>query len=415
MGLALLGLSAYVVLAAAGHSLSPDDYAAVASLYLVAAVGGPGVFLAVEQETNREISRRRVVGDGLGSAYRTNALSTAILALVVTVVLLCLGPILVPQVLGGSWGLLGAAVLGSAGAAAAYLMRGLFAGTQSFSWYSSSLGIEGLTRIVPCIVLVLLASTSPLAFGFAFAGGTVLAAVLCLPGLRRAQTSGSPLRLGTVLANTGALAFASLLTYVVANVAPLVMTAKLTGTPELAASYVSLFVIARIPVFLFAPFQAFLLPSLTAGAARADAGHVRSRLTTALLMVCAVGLPSSVALALAGPWIATTLFAAPLELPGLAAGALGVGTVLMLAAQTLQPATIALGAHKIVTTAWGAGAVVYTALLASSLDPVTGAITAQVVAPAVVATILIVTIVVRLRALGSGSRPVESTDEVFGG
>jgi hypothetical protein len=41
---------------------------------------------------------------------------------------------------------------------------------------------------------------------------------------------------------------------------------------------VSLFVLARIPVFLFGPVQAFLLPTLTAGAERADLAHLRSRL-----------------------------------------------------------------------------------------------------------------------------------------
>jgi len=51
-GLLILGVSAYVVLGIAGHTLTPRDYAAVASLYLLVAIVGPGVFFAVEQETN---------------------------------------------------------------------------------------------------------------------------------------------------------------------------------------------------------------------------------------------------------------------------------------------------------------------------------------------------------------------------
>src|SRR6185312_11490299 len=69
-GLILLGVSAYVVLGAAGHALAPRDYAAVASLYLLVAIVGPGVFFAVEQETNREVSSRIVAGTGSAPARR---------------------------------------------------------------------------------------------------------------------------------------------------------------------------------------------------------------------------------------------------------------------------------------------------------------------------------------------------------
>ena len=69
-GLFVLGVSAYVVLGLAGHTLPPGEYAAVASLYLLAAITGPGVFTAVEQETNREVSSRRAagLGDAAGAA-----------------------------------------------------------------------------------------------------------------------------------------------------------------------------------------------------------------------------------------------------------------------------------------------------------------------------------------------------------
>ena len=47
-GLFVLGVSAYVVLGAAGHTLAPGDYAAVASLYLLVAITSPGVFTALK-------------------------------------------------------------------------------------------------------------------------------------------------------------------------------------------------------------------------------------------------------------------------------------------------------------------------------------------------------------------------------
>ena len=102
---------------------------------------------------------------------------------------------------------------------------------------------------------------------------------------------------------TGLLTLASGLTYVVANAAPLVLTARLPLAPEVAESYVSLFVLARIPVFLFGPMQAALLPTLVAGAERADLRHLRSRLRIVLLAVAAVGLPGAVLTAALGPWL----------------------------------------------------------------------------------------------------------------
>ena len=322
-GLLLLGVSAYVVLGAAGHALAPRDYAAVASLYLLVAITSPGVFTALEQETNREVSSRRATGVGTGAVGRAGLLVGAGFAGLVAVALLAAAPLLVPRVLAGSWGLLAAAVVAACGAAAVYLLRGLFAGEQRFGWYAASLGLEGGARLVPCVVLALVGATDPLAYGWAFALGTGVAAVLCLPGRRALADPGPPVEVRAMARATGLLIVASGLTYVVANTAPLVLTARLPAAPELAASYVSLFVLARIPVFLFGPVQAFLLPTLTAGAERADLAYLRSRLRVALLAVAAVGVPGAVLTAALGPWAARTFFGAPLDLPHTAAGLLG--------------------------------------------------------------------------------------------
>jgi hypothetical protein len=280
-GLFVLGISAYVVLGAAGHALTPRDYAAVASLYLLVAITSPGVFTALEQETNREVSSRRAVGLGTVPVGRAGLLVGAGFAGLVAVALVALAPLLVPRVLAGSWGLLAAAVVAAGGAAAVYLLRGLFAGERRFGWYATSLALEGTARLVPCVLLALIGATNPLAYGWAFALGTGIAALLCLPGRRagsapRTPTNGTiggtcptngplvgngpdgggqprsdrlnagpPVEVRAMARATGLLIVASGLTYVVANTAPLVLTARLPAAPEVAASYVSLFVLAR--------------------------------------------------------------------------------------------------------------------------------------------------------------------------
>lgn len=399
-GLFLLGLSAYVVLGTAGHALAPRDYAAVASLYLLVAITSPGVFTALEQEVNREVSSRRAADLGTGAVTRSGLLVGAGYAGFVAVVLLAAAPWLVPRVLGGHWSLLAAAIVAAVGAAAVYLLRGLFAGEQRFGWYAASLGLEGTARLVPCLVLALAGATDPLAYGWAFALGTGIAALACLPGRTVSApvpSARNPVEVQAMARATGLLVVASGLTYVVANTAPLVLTARLPAAPEVAASFVSLFVLARIPVFMFGPVQAFLLPTLTAGAERADLRHLRSRLRTALLAVAAVGVPGALLTAALGPWAARTFFGAPLDLSHTAAGLLGAGTVAMLAAQVLQPTLVALRAHRMATTAWVIGVLAFAAMLAAPVDPTTAAVTAQVVGPSTVCAVMGVAIGTRLR------------------
>lgn len=399
-GLLLLGVSAYVVLGVAGHALAPRDYAAVASLYLLAAITGPGIFVAVEQETSREVSGRLALGVGTRPVRRDAGLVAAGLAALVTVLLLALSPLLVPLALGGSWALLAAAAVAVAGSAAVYLLRGLFAGERRYQWYATSLALEGSARILPCLVLALVGTTEAAAFGFAFALGTGVAALLCLAGVRPAAP-GPPVDVRRMSVRAGTLAFASSLTFLVANTAPLVLTARLPDQPDLAASFVSLFVLARIPVFLFTPLQAFLLPSLAAGVERVDIAHFRSRLGVAMLAVAVVGLPSAALTAAFGPWAARTFFNAPLDQSHVAAGLLGLSTVAMMAAQALQPALVALGVHRMATVAWLAGTAVFALLMFVPSDPVVGVVLAQVGAPALVSVVMAATVITALRRLAS--------------
>lgn len=387
VGLLLLGASSYVVLGIAGHDLEPRDYAALASLYLLTAIVGPGVFVSVEQETNREVSRRIAAGEGTRPAVRAGLVVATGLAALVSFALLALSPLLVPRVLGGSWILLGAAVVAVVGSAAVYLLRGIFAGERRYGWYAASLAGEGLVRMVPCIAIGVVGTATAGVFGLLFALGAGVAALLCLPGLRPAH-SGTPVALGRMAGSTGLLAFASGLTFLVANVAPLVLTSRLPLQPEVAASFVSLFVLARIPVFLFAPLQAFLLPTLTAGVERGDPAHVRSRLRTVMLAVTAVGVPGVLFAAFLGPWAARVFFNAPVDLPIAAAAFLGLSTATMMAAQSLQPALVALGMHRMATVAWLSGTAVFVGLLFVPGDPVTAAVAAQVGAPIVVVVVM---------------------------
>jgi O-antigen/teichoic acid export membrane protein len=402
-GLALVGLAAYVVLALAGHTLGPRDYAAAASMFLLTAILGPGVFAAVEQQTNHEVSARLARGVPPASAIRAATTVTAGLAGLAVLVVLALAPVLVPRAFAGHTALLAATVVAVLGTAAAYLLRGVFAGQRRFGWYGVSLAGEGLGRLVPCVVLVLAGWATAARFGFVFAVGCAVAATVTLPALRLGPSHGAapPLggtgqraesvRLRPLAASVGLLACASGLTLLVTNLAPVVLTSRLGTAPadaELAASFVSLFLLARIPLFLFAPVQAFLLPALSAAAERGDLPGVRARVRTVLLAVAALGLPGVVIAGLLGPWAARLLFHAPSELPRLVAALLGVSTAAMMVAAVLQPALVSLGRHRAATLAWAVSSAVFVALLFAPVRPLAAAVAAQLVAPTLVSALM---------------------------
>ncbi|MHC8503381.1 polysaccharide biosynthesis protein [Pseudonocardia artemisiae] len=399
-GLALLGLAAYAFLALAGHALAPHDYAAVASLYFLTAIVGPGLFVAVEQEANREVSSRIAAGSGTAPVMKAAWLVSAGLAVLVMLVLLVLSPVLVREVFGGSWPLLVAAVVSVGGAAAVYVLRGAFAGQRRYGWYSATLAAEGLARLVPCVALVLMGIADPTTFGYVFALGTAVAAAATVAGGRVGAPGPAVSRSG-MARGVGLLACASGLTLLVANLAPVVVTSRLTDDPRVAASFASLFILARTPLFLFAPVQALLLPRLVGAAAIGDAGTVRRQVGTVLAAVAAVGLPGTVFAALLGPWAARVFFDAPTDLSMVLAGLLGLSTAAMMAAQVLQSALVALRVHRMTTVAWIIGTLIFVTLLFMPIDPVVAAVVAQLVAPFVVVSIMAVAMHRALRTLTS--------------
>jgi O-antigen/teichoic acid export membrane protein len=212
-------------------------------------------------------------------------------------------------------------------------------------------------------------------------------------------------------ASVASLACASSLTLLVVNLGPVVLTSRL-GTDradaELAASFVSLFLLARIPLFLFAPVQAFLLPALTAAAERGDLGLVRRQVRTALLAVAAVGLPGVLAAGLLGPWASRVLFHAPTELSRLVAALLGISTVAMMAAQILQPALVALGRNRAAMAIWVVASALFVGLLFAPIAPLSAAVAAQLVAPTLVCLLMTLTLRAETRARAAGGPEARS-------
>jgi O-antigen/teichoic acid export membrane protein len=388
-GLAVIALSGYAVLAMAGHELAPAQYTGVASLYLLVSVLGPGVFVAVEQQTTRDVAARVAGGQGWAPVLRTSTLVSTRLAAVVTAAVAIASPVLVTRVFGGSWLLLVGLLLAVWGAAAGYPLRGVFAGHRRFGWYGACMGVEGVARTTACTVLAVVGVTTAGWYGLVFGAGLVLAALVTGFG-PRAGGDGPPADPRRMTNQVGLLAGGSALTLVVANLGPVVLASRLgPAGAALAAAFVSLFVLARIPILLVTPAQAVLLPRLAAAVQRGETDRVRRSIRRTLLALAAAAVPVLAVWVPLGPWLAEVFFAAPMRLGRLSTGLLGLGTVGIIAAQVVSPALVALGRHRSVTSAWGVGTVVFLVLLATPGPPLFWTVAAQTVAPAVVLAVML--------------------------
>jgi len=416
-GLALVGAAGYAFVALTGHTLPPADAAAAASLYLLVNIIGPGLFSALEQETSRSVSAEIAAGRDPRPVTRNACLLAGAMLLIVVAVLLAISPVLTGKVLAGRWGLFAALLLSVATSAAVYVVRGLVGGRQRFTGYAATLGAEGVARILPCLVLAISGAPNAVGYAVAFAAGSAFGALAGLPWLRRpvevSTLDGPRPAAGAMARALSYLVGGTLLMLLAMNLAPIVVTPRLAADAPTAAAFASAFVLARVPLFLFAPVQAVLLPALTRAAARGETGVVRARLRTILLAVAAIGLPGVLASFTVGPWAVQVLFGAQVRLSGAVVGLLGVSTVGLMVAQVLQPGLVALGRHKIVTLAWATGTVALVTLLALPGDPLRAGVTGQLVASALVVAIMLGALRRTLRTW-ENARSAEASDPASG-
>lgn len=416
-GLALVGAAGYGFVALAGHTLPPAEAAAVASLYLMVNIIGPGLFSALEQETSRSVSAELAGGRGAGAVMRHAWMLALGLLGGVLVVLLVISPLLTGEALAGQWGLFAAVLLSVVTSASVYLVRGMLGGSQRFTGYAATLAAEGLARILPCVVLAISGMPDAVWYALFFAAGSGFGALAGLMWLRRPAQPGAdpdgaePASARGMARSLSFLVGGTMLMLVVMNVAPIVVTPRLAEDAVTAAAFASAFVLARIPLFLFAPVQAMLLPSLTRAATRGEFGEVRAKLRLILLAVGAIGLPGVLLSFLVGPWAVQVLFGAEVRLSGVVVGLLGVSTIGLMVGQVLQPGLIALGRHRSVTCAWLVGTVALVGLLALPGDPIRAGVIAQLVGAALVVTIMLGTLsrTLRNRMVPAGERASADT------
>ena len=185
------------------------------------------------------------------------------------------------------------------------------------------------------------------------------------------------------------LVVAVALSQLVANLAPVLVTFRSPDDLVAAGVFGATFVLARIPLFLFAPVQAILVPMLTRAAALGERTELVRRLRQALALALVAGGAGVVGCLVLGPWAAEVLFGTATRPPASTVGLLGLATLLMMAALVVQPVLVALGEQRSVTVVWLIGSVLYVGLLLLPVQPTTAALIAQLTAPALVFVLLL--------------------------
>jgi O-antigen/teichoic acid export membrane protein len=390
-----------------------DHTAALFSFYFLVGTIGTGALAGLEQEMTRTVARAHAAGHPVGAAVRHQLRQAVGLATVTVAILAAASPLLVSHWLGGSRALALALLVALAGTWASFLVRGVLAGCQDFTFYSGTLVVQGVAMIVPSLVLTVTGADEMLGYAFAFGLAPLVAAAsgLASPALRRswgrsakdvaaedvaaeevaadhvadAEPGGSP-REKLVL-----LTLATLLSQVLINAVPLIVGPRLAGgdalSRELGKSLSSSMGLSRLALLCLFPLQAPLLPLLAAAAVRGDFREVRRKtglLVGACLGAGALGVAGVVAI---GPWLLRSYFDAhaPLSLTFLAA--LALSTAFLMTGFVLQSAQVALNRHRVVFVAWLAGLAAMAVVFALPLGPLDAAGWAGIAGPLVVTVI----------------------------
>jgi O-antigen/teichoic acid export membrane protein len=374
-GLAVLGAAGYVFLTLTARV--PEYAAALASLYLLVSVIGPGIFGAFELEVSRLVSRFGATGQGHGAVVRQLGLLAAGVLGVVALLLAALSPVLVGRIFNGDAMLLVSLGLAAATYAVITFPRGMLAGQRRLKAFAVTLAAEGFTRLIPTIVLAVAGVMAASAYGLAFVTGPLLAAIICLLWVG-ADRSGPRLGWSELTRAVGWLMASSLLALALANLGPVIVTALLTADPGRAAIFAFVFVLFRVPHFVFVSLQTVLLPMFSRAAATGDVAGLRKAIKQAVVVVLGFGLLSGAVLVVIAPIVVDIVIGPGRNLPVSVMILLALGnTAFMLVQQVLQQGLLSVAGHRWVAIAWAVGMALFAGAFLLPIDPVHAAIVAQ--------------------------------------
>ncbi|MFJ9947017.1 hypothetical protein [Kitasatospora sp. NPDC091207] len=357
-GTVVLGISSYIFLALAGHSLDTTQVAGVSMLWTVVMSVGYGLFSPVELELTRLVAARDVAGHGPGPAVRRVLLVAAgVLVAVLAVIAAAARPI-ADRFFSGDLGLV--AGLGGAlvGLAVSSVARGALAGLGNFGAYGTQLAVDGGLRIGLAALIPLFGAHSAFAFALILVVAPLAASAIGMRGVLADRRGGPAPAWRALVTGLGLLTGSTLLAQLMVNAAVVSVGLLSPSSKALIAALLNAVVLARVPLFAYAAIQASLVSSLSGAAAAGNHAEFRKVLLRTggivVLMSTAAGLPT----VFLGPWAIRVFFKAQDVLGPVDFLWLALGTLCYMLATVFGQALLSLGRHQRQLLSWLAGSVV---------------------------------------------------------
>ena len=364
IGLGVLGLASFAFLSVSGRALGPAELAPLGTLWVLINAIGPALFQPLEQEVGRAVAARAAHGQGARPVFLRACLIALVAVLVAGLVLLLFREPLADEVFSGEEILVLALFLGIAGLGAEHLSRGAFAGGGAFPRYGSQLAIDGVLRIGSAAALAAVGVATAGWYGI-FLGLAPIAAVVLTSGwLGPAGRPGPGASWADIGGAVGWLTVGALASQFVVNAAPVAINI-LAGPEEQARAgiFISVLVLARIPLFLFAAIQATFLPGMAALAAAGDVAGFRRRLGLAIAGVAALGVGGLVVIVAVGPWLVRLLYGSEFVTTRTDLWPLAAASGLFMIGSVLAQALIAVRGYRASVLGWTSGAATFLLVL----------------------------------------------------
>jgi hypothetical protein len=406
-----------------------------------------GMMAGSEQEMARSVTKAIALGGDPNAAVRSQSRHAAWLIGGTMAAVCVISPLLVAKSLGHNWVLFAELLIGLIGGLAIFPIRGVLTGRRDYPLFSGTLIVEGLTRLIPSLLILLLGFGSVWLYGLVFAlGGPTLAAVFGvlvprmtgrdvyrLEGPSKAIPAEQNVPAGIeaeFAAGTQAdgesddeplaameqggtrltlLTAASLANQLLFNAIPLLVAARYAGSVNAnqASAVNSAVGLTRLGILILVPLQAPLLPRLTAAAVHRRYAEVRKRTRTLTGLCAGVGVFAALCCLLIGPWVLQHVMRAHDTLPGIYLAALALGTTFIMVGMIIQSTLLSIERHFVVLIAWLAGVIVTVPvfLIGHSLLPTTAV--AAIAGPFVAMLVMAVDAWAHTRgADGTPQRPV---------
>ena len=361
MGLMVLGVASFAFLSLSGRALGPAAFAPLATLWVVVNAAGPAFFQPLEQELGRAVAHAAAQGRGSRTVFLRGATLGGLIVCVCAVGLWASFDVLSEEVFHGQGVLVLALLIGLSGLGMEHLTRGAFAGSQAFGRYGWQLGLDGVLRLAATAVLFLVGVQTVGWYALVLALAPVAAVLLTAwdlgPAVRPARPDQS---WGQLSRAVGALMIGTTLAQFVVNAAPVVANVLAApGEEARAGVFISVLVLARIPLFLFSAIQAAFLPGLAALVSQGDRIGFGQRLRSVLLLVGALGAVGLLVFISIGPWLVSTFYGPGFATSRVDLWPLAAGAGLFMVASALAQVLVSLRAYVASVLGWVGGSAAF--------------------------------------------------------